>query len=1132
MRRIFARLPLVLWFAPFWTPDSALAAGAATEPCLSQGSQVLLDQRLDVGGDSQASASLPRAGKSDLLLQVVEMGIDVEASVVAAALRVPLRSDYPLTRQGVQRLVVSADVRDASIVVRSLDHPAHRGTVRVVVTALPEQVLTQDCEQFARELAKADADYAAAQQAARSGSQLTPGENERRSKAIAEAYEAVANSERSRPFPEIRGEAELAVAAIDYYNRSLWDESAAWASRATTSFRRAGQKYLEARALALEAAAWLEHPINSGAFERARVVFRGLAEFHRARGEKYDEALQINIIGVAHFNQAQFEAALPHYTEARKAFMALGESPRAAQALQNIALCEWGLGRIRRALRLFAEALASMDLGWRPTMYLNALNNSGLANNAAGNLDESLRMHDRALQVATKLDNSYWIARSKFGVGVTYYAIGDRALSRQYLLEALKIWTPELDKRGRVQALRALAVIESEAGNFELADQYNGEALKLAVSSPEYDRIHLKIAENALARGDLAYAESIIEPLAGAKPADQSLTQAEAKVLRARLRYLRRAFDDAESDLRSALRTLKEYEALNEEFDARIQLAHVLRAAGRREQASAEIAAALELSEEIRTQTANPEYRASVAAAIRPALDLRLELLRETYEELLSAGNKTAAQQVAIESLLVTDASRARAFQLYLRQHIDPRQDAKLARLLERVGSLLRDLAERRSYLATRENRAGPDHPSAQAIRADIRQLRLSLGLANTEIAARTRAGKTETQSSAASILQRFAADSLTAGIEYWLGANAAHAWVVREGSVVWVKLDSGRKIDAAARRFHASLVGFAKVPLRERIAASEELNRLIVEPLESSLPGVTRLVIVPDGALHFVPFAALRDSRQRNPYLIERVTVAMTTALRHAPDGARKEQRMREGRLLLVADPIYQDSDERRNGRRESPPAVATSHLPVRLRGSVDPANLARLPSTQREADAIRALFTKVPVDDLRGVDATRDAFLNRDLSQYRYLHVAAHGVMDAEIPSMSALILGAFASNGHVEDQEVRVGDLLTRTLDANLVVLSACSTSLGPGFPDEGPLSLRYAVLARGARAVVSSLWSTSDDTNADLMTEMYGRMIGSGERVDTALAGAMRKMLGRTTAADPALWAPYTAYIVEN
>jgi len=183
-------------------------------------------------------------------------------------------------------------------------------------------------------------------------------------------------------------------------------------------------------------------------------------------------------------------------------------------------------------------------------------------------------------------------------------------------------------------------------------------------------------------------------------------------------------------------------------------------------------------------------------------------------------------------------------------------------------------------------------------------------------------------------------------------------------------------------------------------------------------------------------------------------------------------------------------------------------------------------------EAAAIARRFPRDHVEWLEGLDATRDAFLQRDLARYRYIHIASHGEMDAEIPQLSALILGKFGRAGPVAEQKVWVEDLLSRTFDANVVVLSACDTSLGPEFAGEGPLGLRYAVLARGAHSVISSLWPVADEITADLMTEMYGELIVGATQADKALGMAMRKLLVQRPQLDPALWAPYVAHLAHQ
>lgn len=1100
------------------------AAGQAV-PCLGSESRPLIDRTLTIGAATQ-SVALPTSKDSDLSVQIVEDGIDVEASAQDGQGHETAAADFPVSRQGIQRLVFAMPVRDAAVTVRSIDQARHVGAVRIVVTALPTD--PAGCARFTREQARADGLFAAAQRAARGEGDRQKPDVEAKAVAAEHAYQLLAQSTPAQRFDAERGDAELAVAMIDYYNLSRWDDCVHWAGAAADSMAKAGRDYLRARARSVQAAAWLEKPDSAGAFARARDVFDELAAFHRARGESYDEALQVNLAGVGFFNEAKFEPAIAKYAEARATFARLGETQRAALAVQNIALCEWGLGRMRRALAQFEQALKEMDPAQRPSLYLLTLNNAALASQAAGDFDKSMHLLEEALRRSTDLDDKYYLARSLFGIGVTYYGIGERDLARQFLLEALRTWNQH-DERGRLSALRTLANIEAESGHLDEADRYNTEALTLAHSGTASDRVTLKLAETELARGHLAAAAKIIDPLSGERPHAQRMTQAEARFVRARLRIRQGRLSDAEADLRAAIPVFRELESLSEEFQARVELARLLRDSGRSALALREIGAALDCSEELRAQTVNPEYRASVAAAIRPALDLRLELLRESYEALVRGGDTAGAQRVAIDALSMADASRGRAFEQYRALKLD-NPDPQLVALLGERAELLHDVADRRFYLDTREDRAGADDARAQVLREDIRRLRVSLGVADARIAELARVTNAAPAQSFPSILQRFGVSAETAAVEYWIGSRASFAWVIAGTRVSWIRIADGPQVTSAARRFHDSLSNFVTVARRERIAAAERLDELVIAPVNAALAGRRRWVVVPDGPLHFVPFAALKERGANGRFLVERVALAMTPALRYATAGGAQAPAQPGGRVLLVSDPIYQASDPRLAGFQ---PVTRQFVRAVPLwRGGRMPDGLPRLPATALEADGIRALFPDPAVDDLRGAQATRAAFLNRDLGQYRYVHVAAHGVMDAEIPAMSALELGAFDEYGRVDDQEIRAGDLLATRLNADLVVLSACETSLGPSYPDEGPMGLRYAVLARGARAVVASLWMTADELNAELMTDLYAGILRGGEPVDLALTDAMRKMLVRRPKLDPALWAAYSVYVVKN
>jgi CHAT domain-containing protein len=388
-------------------------------------------------------------------------------------------------------------------------------------------------------------------------------------------------------------------------------------------------------------------------------------------------------------------------------------------------------------------------------------------------------------------------------------------------------------------------------------------------------------------------------------------------------------------------------------------------------------------------------------------------------------------------------------------------------------------------------------------------------------------------------LARTLAAPADKAFIEYWMGASSAYAWTVSNGAVSWVRLDPSAQIDKAARSFHEALRSYATTPVRARLDGGAELYRLVLAPIRSQLGTARELTIVPDGALHYVPFSAMRDPLAEKPFIAQNYAIDFAPALRFAASRHTAAPRSwASSRMLLVADPIYSPDDP----RLAHPTAAQTRPVPLsgndrlsnvlRMRGGVDPATLERLVSSTRESEQIRSLPGLRRVDVLEGFDATRAKVLAQDLAQYRFIHIASHGFIDAEIPQLSALVLGAWDRNGRVSDQYVRAGDLLSRTFEAEVVVLSACDTALGRQIAGEGLVGLKYAALARGARSVVASLWPVSDAIAADLMTDMYRYITADGYPVAAALGASIGAALTRTPSLDPALWGPFAVYVAAD
>jgi CHAT domain-containing protein len=200
--------------------------------------------------------------------------------------------------------------------------------------------------------------------------------------------------------------------------------------------------------------------------------------------------------------------------------------------------------------------------------------------------------------------------------------------------------------------------------------------------------------------------------------------------------------------------------------------------------------------------------------------------------------------------------------------------------------------------------------------------------------------------------------------------------------------------------------------------------------------------------------------------------------------------------------------------------------------RRALDPARRGyrRLPFTAQEAAQIAAQFSPADVDQLTGLNATRDRLLALDWSKYRFIHIATHGIVDAQVPQLSALILGSYDAGGDVVDGAVRVADLSLQTLTADVAVFSACDTALGKEVLSEGLVGIGSTTLARGARAVVASLWPVADEIGARLMTEFYRHLLHDSMSAPAALGAAMRSVVSHDASADPALWAAFQVSVV--
>jgi CHAT domain-containing protein len=1118
-RRLVAAIVLAGWAVP------GIAASLSCASAL--GAPAVVEGPLRTLGREPAVARVSVTPGQIYLIQVAERDNDALVEVLDSRNQVIARADHPERRTGTRRAVVtSPDSPSLLVRVTGKEHAGAAGTATVQVFDLAALRERPDCIAILKTLAEADADYAAGEEISRGRSTSSTHSAREAFLRAAQAYSAAEQALGASADQPLRGRTALALAGVEYLNLQDWAHAADWA-QAAASILGPGDPYRRARADALLAAAWIEIGSTTGAnaaeiLARARHLLRQLLHFHLQRGEQYDAALQVTNIGLTYLDEGRYLECVTAFGTSSRLFGSLHEIQRRAQAWQNRALCLWGLGRLPEALRWFERALNDIGPEPYPSMYLAVMTNTALADYALGHLDESLRLYDRALAFSEKVQSVRDEAYCLYGIGVNYYALGDRQRAREFLERSLAIRTVALDGRGRMASLRALATIDAEQGRVEQALASDREGLGLAIAPSAIARIKIQQAAHTATAGRPAEAKALLDEVLSTSAKAGPLVQAEALLQRAMLLRRLGRTQEALADLAAARPRLHTLGSVMEEFEGELELGRALRQVGQPQAALAAVDRALEQSDAVRLQTANPELRAQLQMPLRPAYDLKLELLRERYEHALAVGREGEAAALAAVAFATADASRAHSFADVAAQNYSPKVRRGLASELRRREELYRELSARRFTLDARLERSGTDDPRVRHLVADIAELRREVDTVNTVIASHTTAdGAPVRPGRERTSVPSLAADTVL--VSYWLGSESAYAWVVLPGEIHWVRLSDPSAIAERAATFHRSLTRLVDIPVERRLQDAYSLYTMIIRPLEPWLSHARNWLVIPDGALDYVPFSALqmRDA-QPGSFVAMQHDVAITPAA-WMLDASRSLAPLHDRRkILLVADPVYQADDPRLAPVRNALTAAQAS-----AHDATEPKHrdYQRLRFTGEEAAGISAQFPPADVDELIGVNATRERLLALDWSQYRFIHIATHGIVDAQVPELSALILGSYDARGEVADRAVRVADVSLRTMRAEVAVLSACETALGGEVRGEGLAGMSSTMLARGARAVVASLWPVSDEIGAQLMTEFYQHMLRDSMRPEAALGAAMRSVALRERSSDPALWAAF-------
>lgn len=739
----------------------------------------------------------------------------------------------------------------------------------------------------------------------------------------------------------------------------------------------------------------------------------------------------------------------------------------------------------RQAVAKFEQARALWQELGEPYEEAIALYGLGLSYRSLSENQSGVNAFSRALELMRAADDRYGAAIVQAGAGWSYLYLGELDQALESFTESLQLRQGLMNPSGEGLARYGIGWVHALRDEDQLALESFERALQLRQAARDrrgeaITRIGLAKIYSRLGRHEEAR-ETILRALAVLREFGDRNGEADALSQLGWINLSLNQIAAAEQSFQTALRLRQAVGDRTGEATTHFGLARVARQQGKLAEAQAQIESALAIIESLRAKGSDQRLRTSYFAQVQDYYDFYIDLLMRLDERDPRAGHAAAA-------LYASERARARSLLDLLTQADAP-------------------------------DSATPAQPL-----------------------------------SAAEIEQQLLDDN-TVLLEYALGAERSYLWSVTPAGITSHQLPGRAEIEAAAQRVitlltarNQHLPGENAVQRRTRIAqadaqypaAAVELSRMLLGPVAGQL-GAKRLLIVPHGALQFVPFAALpapqpEDStakrRERaaragrsssdaadRPLMAEHEIVMLPSASTLAAIRQRLATRKPAPRsFAVIADPVFTADDERvRSDAKESRslPRQQSSHDFVRAfseeGGPVIAPRMSRLSTTRWEAQQIAALAG----DSRLALDfaANRATVTDPSLGQYRIIHFATHAIINHQRPDLSAIVLSQVDEQGRAQDGLLRAHELYQLKLPAELVVLSACRTGLGKDVRGEGLMSLTRGFLSAGAARVLVSLWELNDQATAEVMARFYRKMLGPARMPAAAALRATQKEMWR-------------------
>ncbi len=859
---------------------------------------------------------------------------------------------------------------------------------------------------------------------------------------------------------------------------------------------------------------WIKLGLNKHA-EALDHLNRAL-ELRRAAGDTTGEGETLRTIGMVYLAQAKNQQALDYLDRALGLHKQSAERGQLAFTYTQLGALYWRLGEREKMRDSFDRGLDALrEIGdiENETRVLTSLSfihlTQGDYQKALDNLPRTLEL----FRAAKSLDGE---AATLNTLGMVYYNLGDPSRALDYFNESLSCFNKLQYKRNQAYVLTNVGITYSTLGDKQKAlDQFD-KALQLtrAAADPRGEANLLRhIGKVYQEIGNLPVALNNFERMLELSR-EQSDPSSQARALTS-IGEVYAAMGDhlkALASLDLALTLVRKVKERYGEAKTLSALAGVQRSRGDLASARTFAEEALRIIESLRAKVTGNELRTSYLAVNQGYYELYVDLLMRLHEQYPESGYDALALQAS-------ERARARALlESLVEAKADIRQGVD-STLLERERSLQLQLnanEERRVRLLSAEHtpeQAAAAERQVNAMLTQYQQVQAQIRATSPRYAALTQPQPLDLKEIQAQL------DEETLLLVYGLGAKRSFVWAVTPTTLTSYVLPARDKINSragwVARMMKASSQPQSRAQTEEAV---RHLSRLVLGPVAARL-SVKRLVIVADGALQSIPFAALPAPNNKQLLIAEHEIVNLPSV-----SVLSQQRRQLAGRapaplsLAIIADPVFEMDDER---FQSLPAAISPVKAPLVQRAdplaevtrSLRAAGLprfGRLLASRQEAEQISKHFPEAVCSKILDFDASRANLARINLSEYRILHFATHSLINLESPELSGIVLSLYDKERQPQDGFLRAHELYNLKLGADLVVLSACQTALGKEVRGEGLINLTRGFMYAGVARLVVSLWDVSDNATAELMRRFYEGMTRDNLRPAAALRNAQLAM----------------------